>query len=45
MRSGAVIEAAGRSSRMGFLSALDELRCRNGNLNTVCGRPLAKEAL
>ena len=24
---------------------LDELRCRNGNLNIVCGRPVAKEAL
>ena len=24
---------------------LDELRCRNGNLNIICGRPVAKEAL
>ena len=24
---------------------LDELRCRNGNLTIVCGRPVAKEAL
>ena len=24
---------------------LDELRCRNGNLNIVCGRPVTKEAL
>ena len=24
---------------------LDELRCRNGNLNIVCGRPVIKEAL
>lgn len=24
---------------------LDELRCRNGNLNIVCGRPVVKDAL
>ena len=24
---------------------LDELRCRNGNLNIVCGRPVVREAL
>ena len=24
---------------------LDELRCRNGNLNIVCGKPVTKEAL
>ena len=24
---------------------LDELRCRNGNLNITCGRPVTKEAL
>lgn len=24
---------------------LDELRCRNGNLNIVCGRPVTREAL
>ena len=24
---------------------IDELRCRNGNLNIVCGRPMTKEAL
>ena len=24
---------------------LDELRCRNGNLNIVCGKPVVKEAL
>ena len=24
---------------------IDELRCRNGNLNIVCGKPVAKEAL
>lgn len=24
---------------------IDELRCRNGNLNIVCGRPVTKEAL
>ena len=26
-------------------SFLDELRCRNGNLNIVCGRPVTREAL
>ena len=24
---------------------LDELRCRNGNLNISCGKPVTKEAL